>query len=309
MHRLDRRPGLFLFFRPLGLVGFAHGVARDVAALAHVVELDADLARHARFLHRDAVQNVADAHRALVVRDDDELRLVKEFAHEVREAVDVRLVERRIDLVEDAERARPRAEDRQQQRHGRQRLLTARQKADALKLLAGRTGDDLDAGLQHILRVLEVHVGLAAAEELAIEFLEVDADRLERFHEAVAALAVDALDEAVQGLAGPHQVLVLLLEELGPLLKGLLLVDRFEVHGAQSLDLALEFADLLGHRLPVHRLGLPLGVALGQVQAEIVADALKEIVAFGFDLALLELAGVNLLLELVDLGLKAPRLF
>ena len=97
--------------------------------------------------HRDAVQAVGRLHRALLVRDDDELRAVGEAAQEREEAVDVEVVERGLDLVEDVERARPGEEDGEQERERGQRLLAAGQQRQALGRLAGGRDLDLDAGV------------------------------------------------------------------------------------------------------------------------------------------------------------------
>ena len=69
-----------------------------------VFELDRDDLRDTRFFHRDA-EHGAGAHNGFfVMRDDDVLAHVREFAERVDEASDVLLVERGVDLVEKAER-------------------------------------------------------------------------------------------------------------------------------------------------------------------------------------------------------------
>src|SRR2546428_384229 len=70
------------------------------------IELNGDQFRNARFLHCDPVQSVGDLHRPPVVRDEDELRPVEHAAQHLDEPSDVRIVERRVDFVEQAERAR-----------------------------------------------------------------------------------------------------------------------------------------------------------------------------------------------------------
>ena len=110
--------------------------------------------------HRDAVQAVGRLHRALLVRDDDELRAVGEAAQEGEEAVDVEVVERGLDLVEDVERARPGEEDGEQERERGQRLLAARQQRQALGRLAGGRDLDLDAGVVVLLLLLGLGGGL-----------------------------------------------------------------------------------------------------------------------------------------------------
>ena len=81
--------------------------------------------------HRDAVERVGGLHRPLLVGDDDELRAVGEAAQELDEAADVRVVQRRLDLVEQVERRRPREEDREQERDRGQRLLAAGEQRQA----------------------------------------------------------------------------------------------------------------------------------------------------------------------------------
>ncbi len=95
--------------------------------------------------HRDAVEPVGGLHRALLVGDHDELRAIGVAAQQRQEAIEVEVVERRLDLVEDVEGAGPRKEDREQEGERRHRLLTAGQQRQALGRLAGRRDLDLDA--------------------------------------------------------------------------------------------------------------------------------------------------------------------
>ena len=68
--------------------------------------------------HRDAVEHASKGfHRPLLVRDDDELCPVCVAAQQLP-AADVRVVERRLDLVEE-ERTRAREEEREQERGSR----------------------------------------------------------------------------------------------------------------------------------------------------------------------------------------------
>ena len=96
---------------------------------------------------------VGDLHRLAVVRDQDELRVLLHALEHLDEPADVRIVERRVDLVEQAERARPVLEDGEHQRHRGQRLLAAREQLDALEPLAWRLRDDVDAALELIVLV------------------------------------------------------------------------------------------------------------------------------------------------------------
>ena len=78
-------------------------------------ELYADLFADALRLHRDAVEHVRDAHRALGVRDDDKLRIGLELLHDQVETLVVGLVQGGVHFVEEAERRGLAAEDRKQQ--------------------------------------------------------------------------------------------------------------------------------------------------------------------------------------------------
>ena len=66
-------------------------------------------------------------HGAAVVGDEQELGVGRQLAQQRAEPLHVGVVERCVDLVEQAERRRADAEQRQQERHRGERLLTARQ--------------------------------------------------------------------------------------------------------------------------------------------------------------------------------------
>ena len=70
--------------------------------------------------HRYAVQRIRDLHRALLVRDDQQLRVLTQLLENGQQASEIRIVECRFNLVENVERARARLEDRHQQRDSRQ---------------------------------------------------------------------------------------------------------------------------------------------------------------------------------------------
>ena len=75
--------------------------------------------------HADPVEDVGGVHRALLVGHDDELGAVAEAANELQEAVDVGVIERRLDLVEDVEGAGSGQEDGENEGERDQRLLPA----------------------------------------------------------------------------------------------------------------------------------------------------------------------------------------
>src|SRR5262245_7356047 len=210
------------------------------AGPAESVQLDGNQLRNARLLHGNAVQAVGDLHGFAVVGNNDELRVLLHTAQHLHEPADVGVVERRVDLVEQAERARLVLEHAEHQGDGGQRLLAAGEELHALQALAGRLRDDLDAALERIVFVEQREAGAAAAEERAERLLEVAVDGGERLAEPLLRRLVDALDrfgglrdrlDEIFPLRGEEHVAALELVEL---------LDRHHVHRAEAIDLAAQ---------------------------------------------------------------------
>src|SRR5208283_2648388 len=72
---------------------------------------DTDELGDAGLWHGDAVEHAPGLHGLAVVGDNDELRLCAHVPDQAREPPDVRLIQRRIDFVQDAEGARLVAEN------------------------------------------------------------------------------------------------------------------------------------------------------------------------------------------------------
>jgi chromosome segregation protein len=128
---------------------------KDVALLtaslgqSHVVVgqglVDAALSQRAEE-RRGLFEHAADLSGLRLVGDDDHLRFGGQRAQLLAEPDHVRLVQRGVDLVQQAERGRVDPEDRDQQRRRRQRPLAPGQQRQALQPLARRLGDDVDPG-------------------------------------------------------------------------------------------------------------------------------------------------------------------
>src|SRR5262245_58767483 len=129
-------------------------------------ELDTHNFRHTLLLHRHAVHHRRRLHRALVMRDQDELRGRAHLLDHVREASDVGLIERRVHLVEDAEWARLILEDAHQQRECGECLLAAGEQQHVLKFLARGRGNDVDTAFRGVLGIRQAHKALPTAEQL-----------------------------------------------------------------------------------------------------------------------------------------------
>jgi hypothetical protein len=105
--------------------------------------------------------------------------------HDVAEAADVVLVERRVDFVQQAERRGIQVEDREHQRDGGERLLATRELVDAAVALARRARHHGHAGRERIF-AHQFQVGVAAAEQLGNFLLQAGVDAIERVLEACA---------------------------------------------------------------------------------------------------------------------------
>ena len=90
----------------------------------------------------------------------------RHLVEQVAEALDIGVVERRVHLVEHADRRRIGQEHGEDQRHRGQRLLAAGQQRHGLRLLAGRAGEDLQARLERIVGFDQLQLGRAAAEQV-----------------------------------------------------------------------------------------------------------------------------------------------
>src|ERR1700686_289158 len=150
--------------------------------------------------HRHAVQAIGDLHGFAVVRDENELGVSLHTAQHLHEPADIRIVERRVDLIEQTERTWLVLKQPEHERDCRERLLAAGQQLHALQGLAWRLRDDFDAALERIALVEQGEAGAAAAKESTEGEVEVVIDCRERLRKALAGRLIDALD----GFAGPR---------------------------------------------------------------------------------------------------------
>ncbi len=126
------------------------------------------------------------------------IRMKRVDVEQVAVALDIGVVERRVDLVEHADRRRVGQEYREDQRGRRQRLLAARKQGHHLRLLARRAGEDLQPCIERVFRIDQLELGRAAAEQHRKEPLELAVDDLEGGEQALAALPVEGADRLAQ---------------------------------------------------------------------------------------------------------------
>ena len=135
---------------------------------------------------------------------------------------------------------------------------------------------DFEARLQRVFRLGQPQLGLAAAEQLGEELLEVDAHLLEGDDEALAAFAVQALDALAQAGDGGDQVVALgrhagdLLLELVGLLLGA------QVHRAHGLALVHQPLEAMLGLLDLGQLVQRLHLGQRQHAVGLAAQALDD---------------------------------
>ena len=134
---------------------------------------------------------------------DDQVARVGRPRHRVEQvakAFDIGIVERGIDLIEDAQGRRVGQEQRKDQRDRRQRLFATRQQSERRQLLARRLRHDLKPRVEGVVAVDHFQMRLAAVEQGAEKLAKVRVDRLERSAQFESPLAVEAADRAAQAM-------------------------------------------------------------------------------------------------------------
>ena len=135
---------------------------------------------------------------------------LRQRAQRVGEAADVRLVQRGVHLVQDAERHRVDAEHGEQQRHPGQRPLPAREHRQPLQPLARRSHHDLDPARRLAVRpVAQLQRCRSAGEQEPAELVESLADGREGGIELLGDVGVQAADQLLGGGDGLAEVRVL----------------------------------------------------------------------------------------------------
>ena len=184
------------------------------------------------------------------MRYQDELRMLTHLFDYLDEPIDIGVVQRRVDLIEKAERARFGQEDREQQAYRRQRFFTAGQERDRLKFFAGRLHNDIDAGLEVVVIIGQHQLGFAAAEKAREDHLEFFVDRFEAFLETQAANPIELDDGLLQVGDRFFQVFFLTAHKAKALGELFILADRRQIDFAHSLEAAAQIVDLF------HQIGL-----------------------------------------------------
>ena len=157
-----------------------------------VVEADGEDFAEAVGGHGDAVDGVGLFDGAAVVGDDDELHVGGAFFEGLDEAFDVGFVEGGVDFVEDAEGDGADFEQGEEEGDGGEGALAAGELAEVGDALAGRLGDDVDAGGRRfgVLVFGQVFVGLGLSLGLWGRFVlgEFEAGSAAAEHEREVAL-------------------------------------------------------------------------------------------------------------------------
>src|ERR1019366_6056034 len=162
-----------------------------------------------------------------------------------------RLVQGRVELVEQAERRGLHQVEREEERDRGQGPLPAREERDALEPRAGRLRDDLYPALEDVVRLDEVDGGAAAPEQRVERVLEVLAYLREGDLELPLRGLVDLVDRGDELGLRLAQVVALRPQEVVALLELRVLLDGDEVDGPHAAHLLAQGVDLRLDRVPV----------------------------------------------------------
>src|SRR6185437_16062440 len=205
--------------------------------------------RYTGLLHGHAVHCVGRFGRgARVVRDYDELRVRLELVQHPHEPADVRVVERRVHLVHETERAWLHQEYPEQERQSDKRPLTAREQMNSLCLLAAGRRVDLDVALERRIRILQPYVAVTDAEQRHEDVSEVLAHLHERGEEQLASRSVYFTDRLLKLGSRLIQVPSLLAQELHGLALFLMLLDCKRVYLPERFELCAQISGLCPQR-------------------------------------------------------------
>ena len=195
--------------------------------------------------------------------DDDELGLSRQAAHVAGVAGDVGIVQRRLDLVHDAEWCGMDFQNGEVQGNCHEGLLAAGEQRDGLEGFSGRLGLDLNAAAQDVVLVLQLQLGGTAAKQFSKGGLEALGEQLELLRKDDGHLVCDLLDDTFQFALGLFHVVALVGQVGIAAIDPLELLDGSDVDIAQSVDVPLQLADAaggLGHALQLDPLSLRIGV-------------------------------------------------
>src|SRR6266511_2297898 len=225
-------------------------------------------------LHADAVEGVGRLHGAPLVGDDQELGVLAGVVQQVEEALQVDVVERRLDLVEHVEGARPGAEDGEAEGQGGKAALAAGQQRQAAHALAGWPRLDLDAGGEQVVGLGQDQAAVAAGEQQGEGALELRGDVAEGLAEDLADALVDGADHLEEVPAALLEVLQLAGEEGVALLEGIELLQGERVDAAEQGQAPVQG----GGDAPQLLAGKPAGVFLRQLRQ---LGLVREVLAHG----------------------------
>ncbi len=231
--------------------------------------------------------------------NEQELRRARHFLDHAAETLGIRVVERRIDLVEQAERRRVQLEHREDQRDRGQRLLATGKQVDRRVLLARRLRDDLHAGIEDFLAGHH-QLGPAATEQFREKLPEMAVDRVEGRLQQFARFAVDAADRAFQRFHRLGQVGRLLVEVALALGRRFQFLQRRQVDRAELGDRVGQPGDLALQRRRPRRAARTVEFRL---QRSLVGAGLEQL-----QRKLLSVQGRRLLLQLQFADPGAQRL-
>lgn len=180
--------------------------------------------------------------------DDEKLRFLAEFFEERQEAMEVDIVERGFDLVENVERRRACPKDGEQESHRGERPFAAGKQRQSSNVLTGDLDEDLDTCVEWIIGFGQRQSPFPTGEQLGEQVAEVAGHVFKGVAELLSDFGIDRPDDAVQLPTSLLDIVELSFEKLRTLAQFRELFDRQRIDNAERTQLAFEFASILIER-------------------------------------------------------------
>ena len=211
------------------------------------------------------------------MRDDDKLGMSCKLMQIICVALHVRLVQRRFDLVEQAEGRRLQVLDREKQGDRSERLFSSGQLQHILQLLSRRLCNHTDTGVQNVLILHQLQRSLSASEQFPECLIEFPLDSGKLQPELLPHALVQIRDDLLQVGSGLYQVLMLCFQEIVALRQFPVFFNRVDVDVSEGFDLLPyvgQFFPDRGHGAEIVPAQLPAGYRRQLIFLPEIGDAL-----------------------------------
>ena len=170
------------------------------------------------------------------MRNDDELGATLELRKQFHKATNVLIIKWRVNLVHQAERARLRKKNPEQQRQGNQRALSAGKQMNALRFLAAWRCVHFDVAIKWCVGIFQTQIAFTATKQREKNRAKIRSYLCEHRQEQLARSAVDFAHCLMQRCLGRHEIIALTREKFKAPLFLFMFFNGQRIHRAQFIQ-------------------------------------------------------------------------